>query len=792
MLSRRSPKQRREEDRFRTRTITKEDLQTDDRRLEEEANRVATAIEEKRCEARSRSASADMLKQEASAAASSCSSRDERRSASIEVLDEKEMTLTMEIPICSSSSAENSPRKGPKICKPGSLAAPPERSPPPSSSEEVGKGVRGRRRPLYSVHPPTTTTKRATPPAGKPVVAPKPSIAPKPRYVSSLSSPGRVGSPPTQIRGTRASNLRQSSNRHNSPPPPSSPGRMSSPRGSGLNNSGYSSAGSSTCSSRASSSRYCSSSRQSSATSTRASNKPPLVRQGTFTKDDSSSNLSSEETHRNKSSSSPKSIRRDSVHPAGMQRPVVTSKPPPSYTRPLQRPSQQQKPPASTLQPAKFGQPRTNFYYSRERLAPPRASQGGGNLRKNNPSTSSNGSLASLRSAKSSGIPLPRSSAESSSSHSAATASGISASKSSHNLRTPNDSLASPQSSLGRRAPSSSSIEHSCSTRAQQSRSSLVGQRAPGSSGIIHPRSRNLSGASADAISQGDKKPPTPKKEVTSKIANLWKKVEDSKKSKDKKDNNDPRVWIAQGKVIPENELALLKPHAEQQEIISNFRQTSSASSSDLKPKSRLSLRLSKFSKAGKQDKSVTSPVPTQIEDSLNGNVIVAAAADASADDNEAKILRQFRASLSSPAGEQQATAAEDRDRVPDLAADIGGAAKRHSRLGSFFNPGESGATSTPAENNPGAIRFHSPNRSQASAIVPPFNYSPPIKKGEEEERGGGLKSPSSAQVRRNDSYVSSMGRKPNVDRRPEEVAKAKAEDKTKKTASSSAMVTLV
>ena len=51
------------------------------------------------------------------------------------------------------------------------------------------------------------------------------------------------------------------------------------------------------------------------------------------------------------------------------------------------------------------------------------------------------------------------------------------------------------------------------------------------------------------------------------------------KKHKSKKDKAggpsapvDKRVWIAKGKVIPESERALLRPHAEQKKIITNFK----------------------------------------------------------------------------------------------------------------------------------------------------------------------------------------------------------------------------
>ena len=107
----------------------------------------------------------------------------------------------------------------------------------------------------------------------------------------------------------------------------------------------------------------------------------------------------------------------------------------------------------------------------------------------------------------------------------------------------------------------------------------------------------------------------------------MWKKVEDSKKKKEKDKTNDKRIWIAKGKVIPESERALLRPHTEQQKIIDNFQKNSkqreqlqkspesqapndsissnsSATNSTSKTgtkdrsRSRLSIKLSKFSRS--------------------------------------------------------------------------------------------------------------------------------------------------------------------------------------------------
>ena len=103
--------------------------------------------------------------------------------------------------------------------------------------------------------------------------------------------------------------------------------------------------------------------------------------------------------------------------------------------------------------------------------------------------------------------------------------------------------------------------------------------------------------------------------------------MEDSKKKKEKDKTNDKRIWIAKGKVIPESERALLRPHTEQQKIIDNFQKSSkqreqvqkspeslnqnqsitsnSSTSNDTskngtkeRSRSRLSMKLSKFSRS--------------------------------------------------------------------------------------------------------------------------------------------------------------------------------------------------
>eukprot|EP00096_Caligus_rogercresseyi_P006290 TRINITY_DN2262_c0_g1_i2.p1 TRINITY_DN2262_c0_g1~~TRINITY_DN2262_c0_g1_i2.p1 ORF type:complete len:1565 (-),score=560.74 TRINITY_DN2262_c0_g1_i2:406-5100(-) len=177
------------------------------------------------------------------------------------------------------------------------------------------------------------------------------------------------------------------------------------------------------------------------------------------------------------------------------------------------------------------------------------------------------------------------------------------------------------------------------------------------------------------------------KKEVTSRIASLWKKVEDSKrknKAKEEEHARDKRVWISKGKVIPESERALLKVHEEQRKIINDFKKEGGVQNSPRdKSRSRLSIRLSKFS--------------------LN----------------------------------------------------------------------KQKAATNPEEEK---------NQPLASAVVAPFNYSPPREETRENMPVDKRLPRSRSTVRRNDSYVSSMGRVP----------PANSKSASKKETSSSAMVTLV
>ncbi len=726
-LRKTSLKQRREEEaeRFKTQVITHSQLRPSDHTgtllspmeakvLQEEANLVANAIKDQHQSA----------EQDACDAFHRRSNRS--KSASIEPLDETEMTLTMEI--------ESPQRKGPRVSKPDDSPTPRKED---SSEDEVAKVVRGRRRPLYA-----TTPKRSTVP---PAVAPKPTIAPKPRYLKSLSSPGGVklatpASPPTQIRGTRASNLRQTQiQRRNSPP--------SSPRSI---RSGYSST--SSCSSKTSSTRFSSRSAHS------AKSAPALVRQGTFTKDDASS-TSQEKTPPSSLPKPSSSIRKDVVHPAAASKPPLATKPRQTLQQgaqavQYQNPQRTRIPSESRMRsipaPPKFGQPRTTHLRERSlqrvggtptsAAAPAQTDSSGRSLQKNNPSTSSTASLASLRSSRSADC-------------------SVRTSSSSHNLRSDSTTStvvpANASSTLGRRMPSSPSID--------QKKKAWPAEE--------------------------EKKP---KKEVvTSKIASLWKRVEDSKYKGKTGSNNDkdPRVWITQGKVIPKSELELLRVDEEQKQIINNFQQAKKESSNEAKPpkaKSRLSLKLSKFSKSGTSKKDTTNKA------SLSSPT---ASCSTPASNNSAIVSQQdsLNGNLPAPIERQQVPSGEDNDdergdEVSEL-LDEDGKAKRLSRLGSFFNPDS---------NNPTAAQQSSNNKPPASAIVPPFNYSPPVRSNhinEEHEEQDVLSSsssskPRSAQVKRNDSYVSSMGRKSKDDDPSPETPKR--QKPPGKSVSASVMVTLV
>ena len=246
----------------------------------------------------------------------------------------------------------------------------------------------------------------------------------------------------------------------------------------------------------------------------------------------------------------------------------------------------------------------------------------------------------------------------------------------------------------------------------QSLNSARLGRRTPTASEIQRPTPAKE--IISDTCSESNLSKKSGKKEVTSKIASLWKKVEDSKKkdkvedSKNKKDSK--KVWISKGRVIPESDMAYLRPDEAQKKIITDFQkskdQQENSSPIKQRSRSRLSIKLSKFKSSSNSLKKENSFTYTSHLGSSQGQV----------------------------SGYNKSTSVPSTPNVEDVVnGNTNGqnASKRLSRIGSFLNPEEK----------------------KSSAIVPPFNYSPPT--NATQESTSKLRKP----VRRNDSYVTSMGR---------------------------------
>ena len=633
-----SVKQRREDEaeRFRTRTIHPSDLkpralhfdaEPENGSLEQNAQLVVDALAETRNNIKSRSSSVDDLLERSMI-------------QSMEILEEEQLSnLKIEI----GGSDPHVDRVGPRICKPSDTARLDE------TREPRAQGIRGRRKPLYSPRSTLPVNNEA-----KPAIATKPNIA-----VSKRSPQG----------GVRA---KSSSNLSSLPSPRVANGS--------------------------------------------AKKMPvPLVRQGTFTKDDKPEEPQPRTTPPKPTRAVPQpSLRKDAVHP--MQRPPLSS--PRGTKQPMERPRIGDKSKVPKI-------PQTKTTQLRERSLSRQVSNSSrdSNLRHINSSSSS--SLNSTRSGRS-------------------------------NISTPSSKYThSPQNTL-KQTPSPNS-------------------KVP----------------SSPSVTQVSKPEPKEKKAVTSKIASLWKQVEDSKK-KTKNDKNDPRKWITKGKPIPENELALLKPHNEQQKIISNFQaqrklssgkidaNVSNGSANSIKPrsKSRLAIKLSKFSSKSKDCKADTSATSTPTEspaitlqDSVNGNAV-----DQNVNDIENSTITSEQVTLDDQNGTATELASGIVASTPRISEEET-PNKRHSRLGTFFNPEtEEGSNTTP-------ITFRSLNRSPASAIVQPYNYNPPNPNANQETPVKDTAGERCISIKRNDSYVSSMGRK-------EDHSKRKPADRVQR--SSSTLTTLV
>jgi hypothetical protein len=609
------------------------------------------------------------------------------------------------------------------------------------------QGVRGRRRVLYS--PPM---KRATIP---PAVAPKPAAAPanqtKPR---TNSSP--IGSPKL-IRGNRATVLRQANatakKESRSVSPRLAASASTSPR-SLLNDSvGSSSLGSPRTSvGTASSVGSARSSRNSPRGLTDLSRHqspaaavvqdslkttPGLVRQGTFTKDDqqgpSPSGRNSSSRSNGKLAKPPSSVSGIPRHSpiggpaaqpltvrqassASLRSAAASGRTPPKVPP---KPSGGLFPRRSdTVQPCPAPKPlvsTTKTQALREEHSAALAR--GGLLRSSNSSTSSKASSG-----------ISRNSIRTSSS-----------SQSLRNAAAGIDDASSPP----KRIPSSSDIER------RKTSLQSVGQGRPQSPDhqlAVRSTSAGVSRALSPPsrpIAEGGPKAPPPKKDVTSKIASLWKKVEESKQKQQqmskKEVAKDKRVWISRGGKPQESnqERQASPPPAgrlirsgtyEKLNMDDQVMTSAAALSKELKPRSRsrLSIKLSKFGLSSSKKKG---------EDTANGNCQSAGSPDTDELGNNSYPV------LSSPGSSHVESPMDNRGDF----ADSVGAVSNHEQRTTATHPFRSSSAS-------------SSRGSLAAAVVAPFNYTPSSSSTGTAHDVERIKS--AAQIKRNSSYVSSMGRK--------------------------------
>ena len=273
------------------------------------------------------------------------------------------------------------------------------------------------------------------------------------------------------------------------------------------------------------------------------------------------------------------------------------------------------------------------------------------------------------------------------------------------------------------------------------------------------------------------KNPPV-RKNVTSKIASLWKKAEEMKQKADIEKNSkkykpkDKRVWISKGKVQSEAKQPTPAPTpgqlirsgtydkinemndsavGEKENLFYIFyifyltkcfisvNENQCLSQSELKPRSRsrLSIKLSKFSLRRRTGEGGRA----SLEDQVNGNTPV----------SPTESLQSPSDGLGNPVSPLSPSSGSDAAEVEEVAA-----MQPQSRQPNHtFKPPTTTSTS----------------RSPASAIVAPFNYNP-------------------NQVKRNTSYVSSLGRKKEVEASSGE--SDVVDQKMTVSQTNSAMVTLV
>ena len=831
-------------------------LNTDLDFLEEEANLVVKAIKVGKESARSRSSSADLLKQNKSKV-DTC---ERSRSASIEILDDNTLEdQQFDVGSCNSTlerkKLESTVISSPGMMHRGARISKPTETENMESQDDSAKGhgIRGKRKPLYS-SPNKNLSRSAIPPFSS---NNKPTLAPKPKNIpSGITSGSHVmdntvsprqrcnGSPPAHVRSPRATNLRQTNNhiRKGSPPSPKISPRSIGGASDRSYRSGSSSAGLTKSPIRTISPR-------SNSSNNIIRPNAPLVRQGTFTKEEGTSSVknipivdidigeTSSTTSTYSSNTNNSYTRMSSIPLAGPSKHISPGSQASNrrYTAPSRSPrsvgsqSSLEDVPRSGRQSnsssgssIKIHQTRTSAL--RERSAS-KQGHGGQNPVARNTSISSVSSVGSSRSSKSSLRP----------------------SNSTQGLKTVAEGGQSIIPTPTRRSPSSADIEFRRRFASDSSHSSIGKQKnlplsvAP-SSGSPGTKQQLNEGPKSEAAVHSSPSTPSKKgkKEVTSRIANLWKKVEDSKKKKDKDKTNDKRIWIAKGKVIPESERALLRPHTEQQKLIDNFQKNSkqreqaqkspesqgqnqsissnssatnntSKNGTKERSRSRLSMKLSKFSRSSSllsRDKSrdkckeqspttqtlkkqfdpSTAPLATfdasltsTEEDKVNGNNVP----EGSSGTGIAVPDTQLSQNLS-----QRNFYGDESGKVTWPNRDSQSNKTREDISDDLNNANTSGLPDLSHNTNP--VQHQTPGMGMygrpsvgipASAIVQPFNYSPPIRQAFYEQNppakaitqgslqmqqafkmpappSGLPRKLSNSAVRRNDSYLGSMGRK--------------------------------
>lgn len=207
------------------------------------------------------------------------------------------------------------------------------------------------------------------------------------------------------------------------------------------------------------------------------------------------------------------------------------------------------------------------------------------------------------------------------------------------------------------------------------------------------------------------------KKDVTSRIASLWKKVEKAQ-STSKPKENDARVWISKTKSKasePSSPPPLVRSSTYEKLTVGGESRSDSERPDSSKTKTRLGLKLSRL--RGRDTKSSPPSEAGTPVDSRPQCLVSPSRSSGSS-------TPRGRMSLPGPGSRlQQTSSSSGADaQAPAVSAD----GKRLSRLGSFIVvDGEEDAVTAGTSGVAGATVFHGV-RSPQSAVVAPFNYQPP------------------------------------------------------------------